>query len=149
MHLVLCCRNDSPPPTPWMTVTARRVVLAEDDADLRDMLASALRADGYDVIEAADGAELLAAVSRDPVGLAGAPAPAVIVTDIRMPGRSGLEVLADLRQAHVATPVIVITGFGDATALAEAKRLGVAAVFDKPFDLDDLRAAVRNLLKPP
>ncbi|MCU0620050.1 MAG: response regulator [Gemmatimonadales bacterium] len=124
-----------------------RILVADDDEDLRDLLAFALRADGYEMVEVADGTELIASVFDGQLQGRSASTLALIITDIRMPGRTGMEALASLRQAQVHTPVIVITGFGDAATLAEARRLGVAAVFDKPFDLDLLRAAVRDLLK--
>jgi DNA-binding response OmpR family regulator len=127
-------------------MTPPRVLLAEDDADLRGLLAAALRADGFEVVEAATGPELVAAIASSLMGVGGAPPPAVIVTDIRMPGKSGLEVIAGMRGVDVTTPVILITGFGDAAARDQARRLGVAAIFDKPFDLDELRAAVRGLV---
>jgi DNA-binding response OmpR family regulator len=122
-----------------------RVLVAEDDADMRELLASVLRKDGYDVIEARDGWQLLQylathtpAVDDSPVDL--------VISDIRMPGKNGLDVLAGLRFADSSTPVILITGFGDLQTHLEARRLGATAVLDKPFDLDQLRSVVLNLL---
>jgi two-component system, response regulator, stage 0 sporulation protein F len=125
---------------------ATRVLLAEDDDDLRDLVATALRRDGYDVITAHDGTELLdqlasvrlAAEQSAPIDL--------IISDVKMPGWTGLQVLEGIRATDWATPVILITGFGDHHIRREADRLGVAAFFDKPFDIDDLRTAVLNML---
>ena len=64
----------------------------------------------------------------------------VIVTDVQMPGHSGLDVLRDIRRTEWSTPVIVISGFGDASTCCAAHRLGAAAVFHKPLDVDALRA---------
>ena len=64
----------------------------------------------------------------------------LVITDVRMPGLTGLEIVALLRQIDWALPVIVITGFGDCEVHAEVARLG-AHVFDKPVDLDVLAAA--------
>lgn len=116
------------------------VLLAEDDEELRRLLASKLRRRGCDVIEARNGAQLVELVFEravEPLPDSLAPA-ALIITDHRMPGRTGLEVASLLRAVNWVTPLIVISAFIDAQTQAEARRLGVAAVFDKPFDLDEL-----------
>jgi len=118
-----------------------RVFLGEDDHEMRRLLASALRRDGHQVFERANGLDLLAVVeSQQPA------APRahrdVVVTDVRMPGATGLEVLAALRSRDLLIPVVIITGFGDPETHAEAWRLGAAAVFDKPFALAELRQTV-------
>lgn len=124
-----------------------RVLVAEDDAEMRGVLATALRKDGYEVVEARDGAEVLDLIGDSLLRRKTDP-PDVLVADIRMPGFSGLQVLAGLRQADWAMPVVLITAFGDLGTHAEARRLGAAAVFDKPFDIDDLRTLVVNLVPP-
>jgi DNA-binding NtrC family response regulator len=118
------------------------VLVADDDDDLRALIAATLRDDHYDVIEARDGAELLAhldAALDSPTRR-----PAVIVSDVRMPILSGLGVLSALRRAHVSMPVILITVFVDASIRSVAERLGATGVLAKPFDMDDLRTAVVN-----
>jgi DNA-binding NtrC family response regulator len=120
-----------------------RVLLADDDGPLRECLATALRLDGHEVIEARDGCELLDLLASS-VMERGTP-PDLVISDLRMPGWTGIQVLAGLRSAEWSVPVIVITGFGDAKTCAQAERLGAKAVFNKPFDIDDLRTAVLNL----
>lgn len=119
----------------------RRILLADDDATLRGLIAGVLRADGLEVVETADGVQLLSALEdqllRGGLGSDGV----LIVADVRMPELSGLDVLAILRCASIPTPVILLTAFADAEIVAEARDLG-ARVFDKPVDLDDLRDAV-------
>jgi DNA-binding NtrC family response regulator len=132
----------------WLAMNPPRVLLAEDDTELREFLASALRSDGYDVVEAEDGTELLDALATGMLRPAESPSCDIVISDIRMRGKTGLEVLAGLRQTDWSTPVILITGYGDVHTQTEAERLGAAAVFDKPFDIDDLRTAVLNLVKP-
>lgn len=120
-----------------------RVFLAEDDEEMRLLLCSALRQDGYEVVEARDGGEML---ERVRVAYQNADdAPDVIVMDVRMPKLSGLGLLSAIRRARWSTPVILITGFGDSVLHEQAKSLGATVVFDKPFDLDDLRTAVLNV----
>lgn len=116
------------------------VLLADDDIEMRHLLFTQLHADGHVVSTVRDGTEMLEAlseVSDFPVMV-----PDVIIMDVRMPGYSGLHLLAALRFANWTTPVILITAFGDVRLHAEAARLGAAVVFDKPFDVDDLRAAL-------
>lgn len=113
---------------------------------MRSLITTALRADGFDVLEACDGRELYEILmAMSPPGPRLAP-PDVIVSDVRMPGPSGLDGLALLRQTSWSVPVIVITGFGDLATHDEARRLGAAVVLDKPFDLDVLRTAVLALV---
>ncbi len=132
------------PPVHWTAPegsVTRRVVVAEDDDELRCLIAASLRDSGCDVLEARDGRELfdiLAAMSP-PAHLE---PPDVIVSDVRMPGPSGLDGLSMLRRSTWSIPVIVITGFGDLATHDEARRLGAAIVLDKPFDLELLRTAV-------
>lgn len=116
------------------------VLLAEDDEELRRLLARKLRRCGCEVIEARNGAQLVELVYEravEPLPDSLAPA-ALIITDHRMPGRTGLEVASLLRSVNGSTPIIVISAFTDAQTQAEARSLGVTAVFDKPFDLDEL-----------
>lgn len=124
-----------------------RVLLAEDQPQMRSLLCGMLIRDGYEVIEVEDGPSLLRALIS---GLLEeqARAPDLIITDVRMPGLTGLEVLARLRREDWDTPIILITAFGDEELHAEATRLGATRVLDKPFELDELRGAVRELLKP-
>ena len=117
-----------------------RVFLAEDDDEMRSFVYRTLVADGYDVVEAADGPQMLARMSA--VFFVGTARPDVIVTDVRMPGCSGLEVLAVVRQAGLKIPVILITAFGDEALHTRARQLGATRVLDKPFDADLLQEAI-------
>ena len=119
-----------------------RILLAEDDADLRELLGSQLAADGHEVDEVADGRQF-----ADWLAQWSDPAERddrchVIISDIRMPGFSGLDILARLHRLQSTLPVILITAFGDPATRRLAASLGAVAVFDKPFDVDDLRTAV-------
>jgi len=119
------------------------IFLAEDDDDMRALISLALRNDGYDVREAKDGAELLellANASSSPMAR-----PDLIVTDVLMPGYSGLGVLAALHKSAWHVPVILITARRDDGVVSDARRLGAAAVVHKPFDLDDLRTAILSV----
>lgn len=144
-------------PSPNSIVTVRgvplasrpaRILLAEDDAEMRALLADALRNDGHEVVEARHGAELmqlLAARLQDSGELERVD---LVVSDVRMPGWSGLEILEALRGARALVPVILITAFGGSDVHSRADDLGAVVVFDKPFDVDDLRTAVVHALAP-
>jgi two-component system response regulator (stage 0 sporulation protein F) len=128
--------------------TRTRVLLAEDDDELRAMLAAALRCDGYEVIEVASGNELLRFFSATILNPTRYQVPDVVVSDVCMPGPSGLEVLRGLRQYEWGNPVILITAFGDEAIHSEAEQLGASAVFDKPFDIDELRSLIIATVPP-
>lgn len=122
-----------------------RVIVAEDEPDVRMMVTVALRGIGFEIQEARSGAELL-----DELGdglLSGDPAarPDVIISDIRMPGLTGMEILAGLRQAEWRTAIVLMTAYADADIRETARRLGASAFFEKPFDIDDLLTAVVNI----
>lgn len=134
----LSTRALKPTPSP-------RVVVAEDQPEMRALIANMLRREGYTVVEAIDGSALLDILVDTLDNTTNPQIPALIVTDIWMPGCSGLEVLARLKRFDWSTRVIVITAFGDETAHVEARRLGASLVLDKPFDLATLRTAARTL----
>lgn len=122
-----------------------RILIADDDPEMRRLLASSLRRDGYEVVEAANGADLVEVFSL--LLFSGEPVPVdVVVSDERMPGLLGSEVLAGLRQSRWPTPFILITGFGSKETHEQMKRLGAATVFDKPFDLDELKDTIVEIL---
>jgi CheY-like chemotaxis protein len=122
-----------------------RILLAEDDDDMRSVVADALRGDGHEVVELADGGRLLVDIATRLKANGGGEPLDLIVSDIRMSICTGLQILEALRAAHWRTPVILMTAFGDDAARRHAESLS-AVLFDKPFDLDNLRTAVANLL---
>ena len=128
-------------PVPAPDPRSRRILLAEDDALLRRMLATALGDDGFEVLEAGDGLELLEQLEAL-LGAEGGSHDLMVVADVHMPGLTGLDVLAILSCAVASTPVVLITAFADHELRAEAAELGAVAVLDKPFDLDQLRSVI-------
>ncbi len=114
---------------------------------MRSLLSLILGEDGYQVDEAADGHQFLNALGRSP-DQSERDKYRLIVTDLRMPGCSGLDVLAASRGALGQTPVIVLSAFLDDATRRLAFCLGARAVLQKPVDLDDLRTTVLSLLAP-
>jgi len=125
-----------------------RVLVAEDDFDMRAMIAAALRSDGHTVVEAANGIELLDAIATGLVSRSAGDAFDVVLSDVRMPRINGIDVITQLRRRNWAVPVIVMTASGDAAFLARLRELGIR-LLEKPFDLDDLRDAIEGALSPP
>lgn len=126
-----------------------RVLIADDDTDLREQLASVLSEDGYDVDEAADGNELLDALASANAQSSERPTYDAILMDLMMPGFSGVDVLTALHTPPPRVPVLVMTGCEDEHVVQTASSLGAVAVFRKPFDLDDLRTALLNVVMHP
>ena len=117
------------------------ILLVEDDPSLNRLLARALTRDGHQVVSVADARRCirwLESTGRDePVDL--------VLTDLRMPG-GGFEFLASICRTLPGVPVILMTAFGDATVHVRAREAGVLEVFDKPVDLDVLRARIFKLV---
>jgi len=119
-----------------MSGTALRVWLVDDDASIRWVLERALRSDGMTprAFEAAESA--LDALRRE--------SPDVLITDIRMPGASGLELLRRIRDARPTLPVIVMTAHSDLGNAVSAYEGGAFEYLPKPFDIDEAVALVRR-----
>ena len=132
--------------------TPRHVLLAEDDDEMRALLVMAFLREGYHVTECLHGVDLLGHLESF---LCPQDMPPeqwedfdLIVSDIRMPGVTALEVIEGVQQYGGLPPIILITAFGDRDTHMRAHELGVATVFDKPFEFDDLLAKARELVPP-
>ncbi len=119
-------------------------LLAEDDLDVQEALASFLLIEGYDVVTAGNGADMLDALARS-AGDVGRDAD-VIVTDVRMPGMNGLSIAEELRADGWRQPIVIISAYDDALLLSRVRGLRRCAFFAKPLDperfvrvLDELR----------
>jgi DNA-binding response OmpR family regulator len=117
------------------------ILLAEDEAALRNNLARYLQSLGHDVRTASNGNEAMAQLEASP--------PDVLITDINMPDKDGIEILAALRKRGSSMPVIAISGGGQfhkELLLNSAMMLGAVLTLQKPFALDELRAALECVL---
>jgi len=125
----------------------KRVLVAEDDAAMRDLLLLVLCERGHLVECVSSGSQMIGRLTeRGPDGLLAQPFD-LIVTDVRMPGASGLDAIDQLRRAGGTTPVIAVTAFPHDSTRNRAERLAIQ-LLAKPFDLDALRAAVEAVLSP-
>ncbi len=118
--------------------TAPLVFLAEDDEDMRHLLAATLRREGFQIREASNGADMLDLLANAALDQH----PDVIVADVFMPGYSGMGLLAAVRGAGWRTPVILITAQHDESLRKDAANLGVTAFMQKPFEIGALCVAV-------
>jgi len=121
------------------------ILIAEDDDEMRALLSQTLQAKGYMVSECSNGFQLINELKffekpRDEERYN------LIISDIRMPGLIGTEVLEAASLSPDAPPIILITAFGDAETHDQARRFGAVAILDKPFDMDDLIKVVENVL---
>jgi DNA-binding response OmpR family regulator len=124
----------------------RRVIVADDDEEMRAAVAAALNADGWTTVEACDGEELLDLI-RISLG-AHWLRPDVVVADVRMPKLSGLGVLQALKRANWRLPFILITAVSDESIDMLANRLGAVDVLRKPIEVGVLVNAIRNAALP-
>jgi two-component system response regulator RegA len=112
---------------------ATTLLIVDDDQVFRERMARAFRDRGFDVRTAGD-VEQAMAVAR-------AESPELAVVDLRMPGRSGLELVRELRAIDQATKIVVLTGYGSIATAIDATRLGATYYLPKPADIDDILAA--------
>jgi CheY-like chemotaxis protein len=129
--------NPATAPRTTRTHGRPRVLIAEDDDEMRRLLIKTLGADGYATVECRDGIDLFKQLEPFVVRRAALDFDAII-SDIRMPGLTGLEILEDLHGGRRLPPFILITAFGDVGVHARARKAGAAAVLDKPFGTEDL-----------
>lgn len=119
-----------------------RILIIEDDNEVRDYLESVLSRDGYDVAGASNGKDGVALFQQDPADL--------VITDIIMPEKDGIETILDLKRSNPGLKVIAISGGGRAEPenyLHSAKLIGANLTLRKPFTNEAMLEAVRSLLE--
>jgi two-component system nitrogen regulation response regulator NtrX len=113
-------------------------LVVDDEASIRTALSGVLKDEGYDVIEAPDGAGALAAVGEH--------APDVVLLDIWMPGMDGIEVLTRLKAMQPALPVVIMSGHGTIETAVRATKLGAYDFVEKPLSIEKVALALANAL---
>ncbi|MCX8007778.1 MAG: sigma-54 dependent transcriptional regulator [Coriobacteriia bacterium] len=117
----------------------RRVLIVDDEKNMRWVLGEALRSAGYETVEAADGKEALAAVADAP--------PDLMVLDHKMPAPDGMEVLKRVRAKGLTFPIIMLTAHGNVQTAVEAMKAGATEYLTKPFDLEELKLVIEKALR--
>ncbi len=118
---------------------SKRILVIDDEATIRLSLVEALTTEGYAVDAAETGEEALANCNRNSYDL--------LVTDLKLPGVNGLEILQALRNQQQDTPVIMMTAYGDVDTAVEAMRAGAYNFIQKPFKLKEIKKQVRSALR--
>jgi two-component system, NtrC family, nitrogen regulation response regulator NtrX len=115
-----------------------RILVIDDEAEIRRSVRMILEYEGYDVQEASSGPEGLALIEREP--------PDLVFLDIKMPGLDGLEALQKIRQVNDALPVVMISGHGTVSTAVEATKLGAFDFIEKPLASERVLVTIRNAL---
>jgi two-component system, response regulator YesN len=126
-------------PNRGATVRRQQILVVDDDVIIPEMIRFFL-GKAYEITAATTGAEALVRLRRDRVD--------VVVLDHRLPDRTGLDVLIELRSIHPSLPVVMLTGYGSEWICASAFKLGVTDYLQKPVSAVDLVAAMQRILSP-
>ena len=117
----------------------KRLLVIDDEANLRWVLSEALSDQGYDVVVAANASDGLAAMSRQPAD--------VVILDLKLKGMDGLATLARLRERWPEVVVLILTAYGTVASAVEAMQLGAADYLRKPFDLEEIGFKLQRALE--
>jgi len=115
----------------------KRLLLVDDEADIREVLSLALNDIGYQVFTAEDGEDALTVFQKE--------LPPIVLTDIKMPGLDGIELLRKIKVKRPDTEVIMITGHGDMDLAIESLKFKAADFITKPINIDILEIALKKV----
>ena len=116
-----------------------KILIVEDEAEQRELMAKVLSYDGYEVKSVETGIRAIRLAEKEGFDL--------VISDLRLPGIDGIEVLEKISATNPNTMGIIVTGYGDMDSAIKAMRLGVCDFIKKPFEIDELRHAVRQALE--
>lgn len=122
-----------------MKTAKGNILVVDDEKSMREILEIFLRNEGYSVSVADNGAKAIEAIKNDIYDL--------IITDMKMPKVSGLDLLKNVKQMTPDTVVVVVTAFGTTESAVEAMKLGAYDYIQKPFQMDNIRLVVKNALE--
>ena len=117
-----------------------QILIVDDERSMREMLEIFLKREGYSVISSANAADALASV-------AGEETFDLIITDINMPGLSGLDLLREVKSSVPDIPVIMITAYGSPDSAVEAMKLGAADYITKPFRIEEIKNRISAVIE--
>ena len=116
-----------------------RMLIVDDEEQMRDLLVKVLEKNGYQVAVCGDGAQALAFLEKEPVDL--------VVTDVRMPGMSGMEALRAIKELNPEIVVIIMTAFGSIDQAVQAVKEGAYDYINKPFKIDEMLLTIEKALE--
>lgn len=114
----------------------KKVLIVDDQYGIRVLLYEVFGKEGYQTFQAANGKQALDIVKKE--------SPDLVVLDMKIPGMDGLEILKEVKKIDTNIKVIMMTAYGELDMIKEATELGAITHFTKPFDIDELRLAVRS-----
>jgi len=113
-----------------------KILIVDDQFGIRILLNEVFQKEGYQTFQAANGVQALEIVTKHQ--------PDLVLLDMKIPGMDGIEILKRMKVIEPEIRVIIMTAYGELDMIQEAKDLGALTHFAKPFDIDDIRAAVRK-----
>lgn len=116
-----------------------KILIVDDELNMRLVLTAMLKKEGYEIASAADGSEALSILKSGPID--------AVITDLKMPNVNGMELLNHMNDKHPAIPVIIITAHGTVATAVEALKKGALDYITKPFDLDELKNVISKAMK--
>jgi len=116
----------------------KRILVVEDDEEMRSLLKDFFEEDGFEIDSVSNGSEAFRRIAREPFDL--------IITDIRMPGLTGLDILPGIKKLQPEVSIIVITAFGSEEVRRKALERGATAYLEKPILFNKLRTLVHEMV---
>jgi two-component system response regulator (stage 0 sporulation protein F) len=117
-------------------VVKEKILIVDDQFGIRILLNEVFQKEGYQTFQAANGIQALEIVTKHD--------PDLVLLDMKIPGMDGIEILKRMKVIEPDIRVIIMTAYGELDMIQEAKDLGAITHFAKPFDIDDIRAAVKK-----
>ncbi|KIN37567.1 hypothetical protein B4073_3687 [Bacillus subtilis] len=117
---------------------SEKILIVDDQYGIRILLNEVFNKEGYQTFQAANGLQALAIVTKE--------RPDLVLLDMKIPGMDGIEILKRMKVIDENIRVIIMTAYGELDMIQESKELGVLTHFAKPFDIDEIRDAVKKYL---
>ncbi|MFT8323403.1 MAG: response regulator [Bacillus sp. (in: firmicutes)] len=116
-----------------------KILIVDDQFGIRILLNEVFQKEGYNTFQAANGVQALEILTKE--------TPDLVLLDMKIPGMDGIEILKRMKKLNQEIRVIIMTAYGELDMIQEAKDLGALTHFAKPFDIDDLRDAVKKYIQ--
>lgn len=114
------------------------ILIVDDQFGIRVLLTEVLQKEGYETFQAANGPQALSLAANHEIDL--------VLLDMKIPGMDGIEILKKLKEMNPDIRAIIMTAYGELDLIEKAKELGALTHFAKPFDIDDIRKAMKKYL---
>lgn len=123
----------------WGSLMKEKILIVDDQFGIRILLNEVLQREGYETFQAANGMQALEIVKQH--------SPDLVLLDMKIPGMDGIEILKRMKQLKEEIRVIIMTAYGELDMIQKAKDLGALTHFSKPFDIEDIKRAVKEVVK--